>query len=226
MIVYHIRRGIHVLSGQCLLIRVRNAYTLSGMRSSEVVIKKSKFITISDRIDSREDVSNFLKQHCQSKATHNCYAYKLNDIEKTDDDGEVAGTAGIPILNAIRSHGFDNIIVLIIRYFGGIKLGKGGLYRAYGGCAREHLQATIESGYKIELVPICRVEFVINTDMLGIFYHVLSKYQFSQQSSRDIDAEGITILVYLIPTSMLEDLSCVLSQNRALKTTWSIVDDN
>lgn len=112
-----------ILSGRCHLARriswfsqsVRNAHTLSGICSTEIVIKKSRFITIAGSITSRSDASEFLALHCQPKATHNCFAYKLGELEKVDDDGEVSGTAGVPILNAIKSQDFDGIIVLVIR---------------------------------------------------------------------------------------------------------------
>jgi len=94
---------------------LRTSFTLSGVSQTDIIIKKSKFITISSRIYRQEDVSQFLDLYRQPKATHNCYAYKLSEFERVDDDCEVGGTAGLPILNAIKSQGFDNIIVLVIR---------------------------------------------------------------------------------------------------------------
>jgi putative IMPACT (imprinted ancient) family translation regulator len=76
------------------------------------------------------------------KASHNCFAYKIGAEFRSTDDGEPGGTAGRPILRAIETEGLDHVCVLIIRYFGGTKLGAGGLVRAYGGAARECLRAS------------------------------------------------------------------------------------
>lgn len=72
-------------------------------------------------------------------ASHGCYAYKIGSKEKFSDAGEPAGTAGKPILFAIQQSGYDNVLVVVIRYFGGTLLGAGGLVRAYGQCARDVL---------------------------------------------------------------------------------------
>ena len=92
------------------------AYTLSGPSSTELVVKKSKFISFSGPVHCNDDVIKFLEEYRHPKATHNCFAYKINDCEKADDDNEVSGTAGLPILHAIKSSGFDHIIVLVVRY--------------------------------------------------------------------------------------------------------------
>src|SRR3546814_5515706 len=73
-------------------------------------------------------------------ATHNCWAWRLDDQYRSSDDGEPAGTAGRPILAAIDGQGFDRVMVVVTRWYGGIKLGAGGLVRAYGGCAAECLR--------------------------------------------------------------------------------------
>lgn len=100
----------------------------------EIVIEHSKFIGYSKGVESAEEAREFLAQirKKHSDATHNCYAYKLLDgSAKFSDDGEPSGTAGAPILEAITSENLTNVIVVVTRYFGGIKLGTGGLVRAY-----------------------------------------------------------------------------------------------
>ena len=105
----------------------------------ESTIKNSKFIGIIIPIESIRDVKdNLIKLKNEYKnATHYCYAYKLLNDKGFSDDGEPNKTAGIPILKIIESNGLVNVLVVVIRYFGGIKLGPGGLIRAYSNTCKE-----------------------------------------------------------------------------------------
>ena len=99
----------------------------------EYIINKSKFIVILRRFDDLnefENLINAIKEEWKN-ATHYCYAYILNNHEKCSDDKEPSGTAGLPILNVLKKNKLDNILCVVVRYFGGIKLGSGGLIRAY-----------------------------------------------------------------------------------------------
>ena len=101
-------------------------------------IKKSRFICHAKRVYSEEEVRDFItaikKEHY--KATHNCSAFIIgerSEIKRTSDDGEPSGTAGVPMLGVLENHNLTNVCVVVTRYFGGIKLGAGGLIRAYAG---------------------------------------------------------------------------------------------
>ena len=101
-------------------------------------IKKSRFICHAKRVYSEEDARAFItaikKEHY--KATHNCSAFIIgerSEIKRTSDDGEPSGTAGVPMLGVLENHNLTNVCVVVTRYFGGIKLGAGGLIRAYAG---------------------------------------------------------------------------------------------
>lgn len=101
-------------------------------------IKKSRFICHAKRVYSEEEARDFItaikKEHY--KATHNCSAFivgERSEIKRTSDDGEPSGTAGIPMLGVLENHNLTNVCVVVTRYFGGIKLGAGGLIRAYAG---------------------------------------------------------------------------------------------
>lgn len=100
----------------------------------EIIIKKSKFIGILYHVESIDEVKKVLeelkKEH--KKAKHMPYAYKIGNLEKKSDDKEPSSTAGSPIHNIIIKKNLDNVLIVVIRYFGGIKLGSGGLVRAYG----------------------------------------------------------------------------------------------
>lgn len=108
-------------------------FTLTGPCEFREEIRKSRFITLAAPIDTAADAQAFIEQHSDLDATHNCWAWKLGAQYRSNDDGEPGGTAGRPILAAIDAQDFDRVVVLVIRWYGGIQLGTGGLARAYGG---------------------------------------------------------------------------------------------
>ena len=111
----------------------------------ELIEKKSKFYGYAYKVESAKHVEEIIlalkKEH--KKATHVCYAYSISNpqvLAKAVDDGEPGGTAGKPIFNVIDKKGIKNILVVVVRYFGGIKLGAGGLVRAYSKCASKAVE--------------------------------------------------------------------------------------
>lgn len=114
--------------------------TLVGPCEFREEIRKSRFITLAAPINSPADAQAFIEQNSDLNATHNCWAWKLGAQYRSTDDGEPGGTAGRPILAAIEAQDFDRVVVLVIRWYGGIQLGTGGLARAYGGGANKCLQ--------------------------------------------------------------------------------------
>lgn len=115
--------------------------TLTGLCEYREEIRKSRFITLAMPITSAQEAQAFIEQHSDLAASHNCWAWKLGDQYRSSDDGEPGGTAGRPILSAIEAQDCDQVAVLVIRWYGGIQLGTGGLARAYGGGANKCLQA-------------------------------------------------------------------------------------
>ena len=130
--------------------------TIKSNMTNEIIIKNSRFICVFMKINST-DISNILDKIKEEypKATHYCYAYVYNDIQRFSDDGEPGGTAGMPMLNVLVKEELSNVLCVVIRYFGGIKLGAGGLVRAYTKSVTECLKVTdmmdLEEGYKIRL---------------------------------------------------------------------------
>lgn len=116
------------------------SFTLVGPCEYREEIRKSRFITLAAPISSAADAQAFIEKNSDLNATHNCWAWKLADQYRSNDDGEPGGTAGRPILAAIEAQEFDQVVVLVIRWYGGIQLGTGGLARAYGGGANKCLQ--------------------------------------------------------------------------------------
>lgn len=120
--------------------RMQTKQTLIGPAQLSQEIKKSRFLANAAPIDSVEAALAFIARIGERDATHNCWAYRIDTQYRFSDDGEPAGTAGKPILQAIDGQGLDRVAVVVSRWFGGIKLGAGGLVRAYGGCAAECLR--------------------------------------------------------------------------------------
>ena len=131
--------------------------TIKSNTNDTYVINKSKFITFLYKIDSIDDVNKYLEEIKKEykDATHYCYSYILDNTKRFNDDGEPGGTAGMPILNVLENNNLNHILCIVVRYFGGIKLGAGGLVRAYTKSVTNALEKNdikpIKEGYKIEI---------------------------------------------------------------------------
>lgn len=145
---------------------------------NEEEIKKSRFICHLKRISSEEEARDFIakikKEHW--KANHNCSAYTLGDrqeIQRTSDDGEPSGTAGVPMLEILKKKEIINVCAVVTRYFGGIKLGAGGLIRAYAGSVNHAVEA-------VGLVEfINQRELILNLDYS--LYDSLQRFLINQK---------------------------------------------
>jgi uncharacterized YigZ family protein len=120
--------------------RMSETYTLRGDARLQQDIRRSRFLAQAAAVDSAESALAFVARAGAPDATHNCWAYRIGALYRFSDDGEPGGSAGRPILLAIEGQGVDRVAVVVTRWFGGIKLGVGGLARAYGGCAAECLR--------------------------------------------------------------------------------------
>lgn len=133
-------------------------YTIAQNVEQETEIKKSRFIGKLFKVRDLDEVEAILSKLRQeySDATHICYAYRINDRVKFSDDGEPGGTAGLPIMEVLDKNNMDFVLAVVIRYFGGIKLGSGGLVRAYSSSVAELIKKAekkeLIEGYKIEIV--------------------------------------------------------------------------
>jgi uncharacterized YigZ family protein len=132
--------------------------TLAAPARFEAEIKRSRFIAHAARVDSMADTLDFYESVADPSATHNCWAWGLDHRYRFNDDGEPASTAGKPIHAAIEGKGLDNVMVVVTRYYGGIKLGVGGLVRAYGGGASKCLDQAVV----VEVLP--KVNCLIEAD--------------------------------------------------------------
>ena len=137
--------------------------SVKGDITNYLEIKKSKFYTYIYYIDD-DNINKYLDKvkNDHPKATHYVYAYRLLDKEKSFDDGEPTGTAGSPIMNVLEKEDLYNILVIVVRYFGGIKLGAGGLIRAY----TKSLTEALKDKELVDLVKASIIELEFDYDKL------------------------------------------------------------
>lgn len=177
--------------------------TLKERVTFEKEIKKSKFIAIAGPVSDERSSFSFLSEVRDPRATHNCWAYQIGDQFRSNDDGEPSGTAGKPIQSAIASSGIDKIMVVVIRYFGGIKLGTGGLVRAYGGVASECLRNAPTCVVKCKVPMGLEVSF----DLLGVLYHQLQLCQVEDiKQDYDTGKDNITMVTFKVDFDRVESL--------------------
>lgn len=136
---------------------------------NEIEVKKSKFVATAWHVGSAEEAMALIDRSKDVSASHNCFAYRIGGDCRASDDGEPAKTAGRPILGVIEGMNLDNVAVMVTRYFGGTKLGTGGLVRAYSSAARELLQQTP----LVECKPVVEVTVEVPVDAIGIAFSVL-----------------------------------------------------
>ena len=120
--------------------------TVKGFGETEIIIQKSRFLTYVNRAETEQQAQAFIEEIKlkHRSANHNCSAYLIGEhdsIQKANDDGEPSGTAGFPMLEVLKKQGLKDTVVVVTRYFGGIKLGGGGLIRAYGKATTEGLKS-------------------------------------------------------------------------------------
>ncbi len=132
--------------------------TVVGMIEKEIIVKNSRFIGILYHVNDRDEVKHYLEEVKKRyrNATHYCYAYIIDDYRKFSDDGEPGGTAGNPILQVLEKNDLNMVLACVVRYFGGIKLGSGGLVGSYTRSITNLLDSRnirdMIEGYNIDIV--------------------------------------------------------------------------
>ncbi|NOT89489.1 MAG: YigZ family protein [Lysobacter sp.] len=175
-------------------------WTLAAPASHLLEVKHSRFLAQAVTIDSADAAQAVLAPLCDPAATHNCWAWRVGAQYRSSDDGEPAGTAGRPILAAIDGQSCDQVLVVVTRWFGGIKLGAGGLVRAYGGSAAESLRRA----EKRPLIVFAELEFACPFANLGDAHAALNAAEASKIDER-FDADGVNLRVRL-PADRVDDL--------------------
>lgn len=174
--------------------------TLAGPADHTLEVKHSRFIAHAAPVDDADTAAAFMQRVHVADATHNCWAWRIGDAYRSSDDGEPAGTAGRPILAAIDGQGFDRVAVVVVRWYGGIKLGAGGLVRAYGGCAAECLR----TAPRLPLVEMATMTLHAPFDALGSVHAALPA-ALATKRDETFDASGVRLLLEL-PADRVDDL--------------------
>ncbi len=163
---------------------------LKSSSSCEVIIKKSRFVVNAIPVNNHDEAMHALKSVSDPSANHNCWAYRAGDIYRFSDDGEPGGTAGRPILSAIDNLETDNVMIVVTRYFGGIKLGTGGLVRAYSGVTAECLK----NAETEEVTEYTDTVFTCPFELTGQVYSVLNKFSIKEKEE-DYSGDGIVFRI-------------------------------
>lgn len=155
-------------------------------------IKKSRFLAHAAPVQTPAQALAFVRLVSDPTATHNCWAYRIGQDYRFNDDGEPGGTAGRPILQAIDGQGIDRAVVVVTRWYGGIKLGAGGLVRAYGGTAAECLRR----GERVPIVAMAHLVIPCDFAELALIKARLRELDAEVLDER-FDADGVTLEVQL-----------------------------
>lgn len=175
--------------------------SINKNQENEIIIERSKFITKLFKINTEEEAKEILNRlNIEYKdSTHICYAYIVGNIKRFNDDGEPGGTAGVPILNVLENNKLNYILAVVIRYFGGIKLGAGGLVRAYSNSVSECLKFTeikeLVEGVKLEITfnynNIEQINYLLNDiEIINKVFNNIIIYEFKISNSKLVEIEN------------------------------------
>ena len=184
-------------------------HTLAGPCRHQEEIKKSRFLALAAPVETSALALAFVQELADPAATHNCWAYRIGQDYRFNDDGEPAGTAGRPILQAIEGQGMDRVVVVVTRWYGGIKLGAGGLMRAYGGTAAECLRRA----ERLPIVSMARLGLHCDFAELSLLRARLKDWQ-ADIRSETFDADGVQLQLQLPESRVAEAQARIIDISR------------
>lgn len=164
--------------------------TIKSAASFEETIKKSRFIGHTARVTSQAESLDFYESVIDPQASHNCWAWRINFQVRSSDDGEPSGTAGRPMLNVIERRDLENVMVVVTRYFGGIKLGVGGLVRAYSGTTAKCL----DRAGVIELFPMSTYNINAGFEWASSVHGLLDQFS-AEKLEEAYDNQGLKLKI-------------------------------
>lgn len=180
-------------------------YRLKEDHMDELEIKKSRFLCYMHKCLSEEEAKAFLQQIKKEhpNATHHCYAFIIgeqNELQRSNDDGEPSGTAGVPILECLMNNQMQDIIAVVVRYFGGIKLGAGGLIRAYS----KSVSTALKSAVLTKKETMQKYQITFSYDLIGKLDYY---FRTQQLSILDKIYDEMVTYTFLSKTDLREDFS-------------------
>lgn len=174
----------------------------------EIEIEKSRFICYANRAfnepEAKEYIQKIKKLH--PNATHHCSAFLIGEhqeLQRSNDDGEPSGTAGVPMLECLKKSQMEDIVCVVVRYFGGIKLGAGGLIRAYSKSVSENLKTASKS----QLQKVHRYHINFNYDMLGKFEYYVTQHPITVLNKTYDEQVGVELITNYPLQSDLQEMS-------------------
>ncbi len=198
--------------------------TLSAPASFEQIIKQSRFLVRAWPIDDVAQAEQLIAEVCAAEASNHCWAWRLGDRYRFHDANEPSGTAGRPILSAIEGQGLDAVLVVVSRWFGGIKLGTGGLVRAFGGSAAECLRLA----ERRTIIERCVVKIWLPPDDQGPVRHLLQSADARRLDEGFCAADdGPGMLLWLeldVPRDAVATLQAQLVNATAGRLRWQSKD--
>ena len=174
--------------------------TLAAPATHALEVRHSRFLAHAAPVDAPAAAMAFIARASDPEATHNCWAWRIGQDYRSSDDGEPAGTGGRPILAAIDGQGCDRVAVVVTRWYGGIKLGAGGLVRAYGGTAAECLRLA----ERRPLMAMAALELACAFEDLGVVHAALAAHAAEKTGER-FEADGAHLSLSL-PATRVEAL--------------------
>lgn len=181
-------------------------FTLDGASQREETIRQSRFTAHAAAVRTQAESLAFYEAVADPQATHNCWAWRIGLQCRFNDDGEPSGSAGRPILAAIEGRQLDRVMVVVSRHFGGIKLGIGGLIRAYGGCAAKCL----DDAAIIPLVPMASCAVETEFALAETLHQLLNRFGAEKQQET-YAGHGIRLQIRL-PENHLEAFTAALTE--------------
>ncbi|MHC5268137.1 YigZ family protein [Enterococcus sp. LJL98] len=170
--------------------------TISQNGQVEIEIKKSRFICFLQRVKTEEEARDFIqtikKEHW--KANHNCSAFIIGTdghVLRSSDDGEPSGTAGVPMLEVLKQNALVDVVAVVTRYFGGVKLGAGGLIRAYSSC----VSAAVKEIGIVDVKPQQEIFVSIDYALLGKMQHFLEHNHYHIKETVFTDSVNLCVMV-------------------------------
>ena len=173
--------------------------TIQSPTRHDLVVKNSEFLAFANHTPNVNSALEWVKSiKAQYKdASHVCWAYRVGDQYRFSDDGEPSGTAGAPIYRSLEGSGLDFVTVAVVRYYGGINLGAGGLVRAYGGAAAEILRISP----KLEVFPRITVSVLVGFEQMNALYQLLEQFDLQARTDEFTD-QGLRVKFAALETEL------------------------
>lgn len=191
--------------------------TLAAASRYEETIRRSRFVANAARVRTQAESLAFYESVADPQATHNCWAWRIELAYRFNDDGEPAGSAGRPILAALEGRELDQAMIVVTRYFGGTKLGIGGLVRAYGGCAAKCL----DRARLVEWVPTVTCVVEADFSLAGTLHHLLDRFAADKQEE-SFAGSGLRLRLEL-PQAQLAGFRAAVSEASAGQARLELV---